>query len=157
MNSELEMKLQADFPFMQRESTGVYGNIYRRRGFECDDGWYTLIYELCNEITKAFELEDKPANIIVKQVKEKFGKLRFYYAFGDDLLSSDDERDILLRSEIKKTVKAFEERSANTCEICGESGYLRKDTIIKSLCDNCYISLLNKKRKVDLNEGKNNT
>lgn len=150
MNSELEIKLQADFPFMQRESTGVYGNIYRRRGCEYDDGWYTLIYELCNEITKAFELEDKPVNIIVKQVKEKFGKVRFYYTFGDDLLSSDDERDILLRSEIKKTVKAFEERSTDTCEICGNEGCLRKDTIIRYLCDNCYMKWLKKqKRKVD--------
>ena len=70
MNSELEMKLQADFPFMQRESTSVYGNIYRHWGYECGDGWYALIYELCNEITRAFELEDKPVSIIVKQVKE---------------------------------------------------------------------------------------
>ena len=51
------------------------------------------------------------------------------------MLSSDDERDILLRSEIKKTVKAFEERSTDTCEICGNDGHLRKDTIIKSMCD----------------------
>lgn len=149
MNSELEMKLQADFPFMQRESTSVYGNIYRCWGCECGDGWYSLIYELCNEITRAFELEDKPVSIIIKQVKEKFGKLRFYYTFGDDLLSSVDERDILLRSEIKRIVKNFEGRSTNICEICGNDGHLRKDTIIKSMCDNCYINLLNKKRKVD--------
>lgn len=108
------MKLQADFPFMQRESTSVYGNIYRRWGCECGDGWYALIYELCNEITRAFKL------------------------------------DILLRSEIKKIVKAFEERSTNTCEICGNDGHLRKDTIIKSMCDNCYMKWLKKqKRKVD--------
>lgn len=150
MNSKLEAKLQEDFPFMQRESTSVYGNIYRRWGCECGDGWYALIYELCNEITRAFELEDKPVSIIVKQVKEKFGKLRFYYTFGDYLLFSDDESDILFRSEIKRIVKNFEERSTNTCEICGNEGCLRKNTIIKSMCDNCYMKWLKKqKRKVD--------
>lgn len=76
--------------------------------------------------------------------------MRFYYTFREDLLFSDDERDILLRSEIKKIVKAFEERSTNTCEICGNDGHLRKDTIIKSMCDNCYMKWLKKqKRKVD--------
>lgn len=94
MNSELEMKLQKDFPFMQCELTNVQENLYIRWGCECDNGWYNLIYELCREITKAFE-----------------------------------------------------ERSTDTCEICGNEGCLRKDTIIKSLCDNCYMNLLNKKTK----------
>ncbi len=133
MNSELEFKLQENFPFMQRKLKKAEETLYCRWGCECGNGWFNLIYDLCREITKAFEREGKPVNIIVKRIKEKFGKLYFYYTFGDD------EMDILFRSEIEKIVKTFEERSTHTCEICGNEGGLHKDTIIRSLCENCYM------------------
>ncbi len=147
MNSELEFKLQDNFPFMQRKLKMAEGTLYCRWGCECGNGWYKLIYDLCKEIAKAFEREGKPVNIIVKRVKEKFGKLCFYYTFGDELLLSNDESDIVLRSEVKKIVKTFEERSIHTCEICGNEGCLHKDTIIRILCNNCYMQLLSKKNK----------
>ena len=61
-----------------------------RWGFECDDGWYELIYGLCEKI-QAYIDGVKCQQVIATQVKEKFGSLRFYIAF--DLLNEDDVID----------------------------------------------------------------
>jgi hypothetical protein len=45
-------------------------------GFEVNDGWYDLIYELCNDLENIGK--EEKIDILVLQVKEKFGGLRFY-------------------------------------------------------------------------------
>ena len=85
MTEELEKKLYKKFNkiFTQKE-------LSLRWGFECDDGWYELIYSLCEKI-QAYIDEVKCQQVIATQVKEKFGSLRFYTAF--DLLNEDDVID----------------------------------------------------------------
>lgn len=36
---------------------------------------------MCKEITEVLEAEEKTDHIVVDQIKEKFGSLRFYYHF----------------------------------------------------------------------------
>jgi hypothetical protein len=59
--------------------------------------------------------------VIVAQVKEKFGTLRFYYSGGDD--------------EISGMVRMAEAMSAVTCEQCGSPGEQRHGGWIRTLCD----------------------
>src|SRR3546814_1383225 len=47
-------------------------------GFEVGDGWSDIIVALCARINALLE-ESPGASLCVKQVKEKFGGLRFYY------------------------------------------------------------------------------
>ena len=97
-------------------------------GFSCDDGWYDLIYKLCEKIEG--ELKKEPnAEFNVCQVKEKFGGLRFYIDSGS--------------TRIYKLISTAEERSYKICEKCGEGGKLRDDTgWYRTLCDECHVKRL---------------
>lgn len=59
--------------------------------------------------------------VVVDQVKEKFGTLRFYYTGGDDT--------------IRGMVRMAEAMSAVTCEECGVPGEQRHGGWIRTLCD----------------------
>ena len=61
------------------------------------------------------------------QIKEKFGGLRMYY----DTESEDDD----FRKKINDCIYNAESESYTICEICGETGKVRKGNWIKTLCD----------------------
>ena len=94
-----------------------------RWGFECDDGWYELIYGLCEKI-QAYIDEAKCHQVIATQVKEKFGSLRFYIAF--DLLNEDDVIDDIHYDAIQAMIDTASEESLKTCEVTGGHGTLNK-------------------------------
>ena len=94
-------------------------------GFCCGEGWWPIIAELCSQIQnhinwKNRQLEIVP-QVVVGQIKEKFGGLRFYYSGGDD--------------EISGMVRMAEAWANNTCETCGAPGKRRDGGWIKTLCD----------------------
>lgn len=78
-------------------------------GFECNDGWFGIIKKLCQEL-KAL----KPKGLVVTQVKEKYGGLRFYYNGP-----SGSEK---LTKQVEKLVRGAEAKSLVTCEDCGKKG-----------------------------------
>jgi hypothetical protein len=90
-------------------------------GFECGDGWFELIYNLCERI----EQIGYPIDFEVVQVKEKFGGLRFYVHNGTD--------------EIYKLISEAEAISYKTCEQCGAPASETQDTHgwISTLCEKC--------------------
>lgn len=110
MKKELEDKLFSDFPDIfpggravdPRESLVCFG-------FDCGDGWFDIIYELCRAIQKDCDDSGK-YQVVALQVKEKFGLLRFYVDSGSD--------------ETYRLIEAAEEKSVETCEICGKPGKL---------------------------------
>ena len=59
--------------------------------------------------------------VVVEQVKEKFGSLRFYYRGGDDAIDG--------------MVRMAESMSVVTCEVCGNAGKIRRNGWLRSLCD----------------------
>lgn len=77
MNDALSKKLFDDFPrlFRHRSESSM------QRGIECGDGWFDLIYKLSEDIEAAAResglSSDDPAWPLCRQVKEKFGSLRF--------------------------------------------------------------------------------
>jgi hypothetical protein len=78
------------------------------------------------------ELIDAGWNREIKQIKEKFGGLRFYIGTGDDKLW-----DIITE---------YEKMSYITCEECGKPGELRKDGgnyggWWQTLCDKHYTEI----------------
>lgn len=166
MRDDLELKLQTDFSFMAQNRVDEERNTYRRWGCECGDGWYGLLHELCESITKIYESYEMPIDIVVLQVKQKFAALRFYYEFDDtpcpiqafDFIdngtsprltpdNSVDEKKQKLRKDIADLVRNYEKKSASICEICGMGGELRKVTpyYVRTLCENCYNDLIQKK------------
>jgi len=90
-------------------------------GFECNDGWFNIINMLCRNIQSHLNWKQEIPQVVVTQVKEKFGSLRFYYDGGDEYVSG--------------LVSMAEAISEVTCEACGEPGEARQVGWHKVLCE----------------------
>lgn len=120
MNDLNERELFTDFPtFFQPDKTPA--ETLMCFGFECSDGWFELIYKLCEDIKKL----NPPENFEVIQVKEKFGGLRFYADNGT--------------SEIYERIHQAEQDSYTICENCGApaAGAKRIRGWVSTLCEHC--------------------
>lgn len=94
-------------------------------GFDCDNGWYTIIDELCGTIQTYIDETPNVEQVIAVQVKEKFGGLSFYYKGGDKYV-----RDI---------VNKISGLSYKTCEKCGSNDDIKQTKgWVKTLCGECY-------------------
>lgn len=109
-------RMEARFPKMY---SGKYG------GFAVGSGWYPLIEKLSeviqNHIDNAHRQGKECPQVIVQQVKEKFGTLRFYYDGGDEFISG--------------AVWLAESMTSHLCEKCGGLGSRRDGGWIRTLCD----------------------
>jgi len=89
-------------------------------GIECNDGWFSLLSKLCDDIVAANPSED----FCFAQIKEKFGGLRVYIDGGNDVIF-----DLL---------NAVEEASYKFCESCGSCDEVTSEgSWIKTLCASC--------------------
>ena len=100
-------------------------------GFECGDGWYNIINQLCANIQHHIDWRNRKnelnpnqpivPQVTVDQVKEKFGTLRFYYTGGDDYIDG--------------LVSMAESMSGVTCEECGNPGSTVGRGWLTTLCE----------------------
>lgn len=112
-------KLKSEFDFFYG-----YPNYDSDFCFECEDGWYELLHQLCLDIQAA----NPPENFCVVQVKEKFGTLRFYVDNSN--------------KEIDDLIHEAEMKSSSICEYCGSTEKIetRADKgkyWIRTLCSEC--------------------
>lgn len=98
-------------------------------GFECGPGWHPLIDRLCRDLA-AIIREDGLTGFEVRQVKEKFGELRFYCSGGND--------------RIWARIDQAEAESAITCEACGTrpSPIRCRGGWYSTCCDPCHERML---------------
>jgi len=82
-----------------------------RIGAGVNPGWVPVVDRL-----HAAVLRVEP-NVVVDQVKEKFGGLRYYYTLPKRVLSKDSG---WTRDEIDGLVGAAEAECERTCEVCGD-------------------------------------
>lgn len=123
MKAELEHQLHNKYPNL---FVDLYGNPQQTGmawGLECDDGWYTLLDVLCRQIQhhQQWNMAKDLHPVVLEQVKEKYGTLRFYYRGGDDVVSG--------------LVQMAEAWSAKVCERCGNLGRVRGGSWLKTLCE----------------------
>lgn len=97
-------------------------------GFAVDKGWWPILQALCANIqhhidwwNKNHEKHPIVEQVVVEQIKEKFGGLRFYYTGGDE--------------KIQGMVRMAEAWADRSCEECGAPGKTREGGWIKTLCD----------------------
>lgn len=122
MNQELQEyekfanTMEERFPKM---FAGKYG------GFAVGAGWWPIIAALCRNIQSYIDWKTKQGNpvpqVVVEQIKEKFGSLRFYYQGGDE--------------QIHGMVRMAESWADASCEECGAPGKRTSGGWIKNLCD----------------------
>ena len=113
MNPDLTQKLLDKYP-------KLFSN-QQFWGFECGDGWYDILDNLCGAIKEhTYDGDD----LYVDQIKEKFGRLRFYLSKEDDVIHG--------------MVMLAEYMSGHTCEMCGAPGKTRDVSWFVTLCDEHY-------------------
>lgn len=119
MNSAYEVfvkQMEEQFPKMFTEPYG---------GFAVGVGWYPILEKLCANIQSHIDWKEKQGKdcpqVVVEQIKEKFGGLRFYYQGGDDYISG--------------LVAMAESVADGLCEECGSIGTRRNGGWIRTLCN----------------------
>ena len=107
MKQGLEEQLRAAFPQLYHTEEGF--------SFECEDGWFTLLWHLSERLQDMIVHLPTPeqADYYARQVKQKFGELRFYLSNYTD--------------EMFQATEAALEESKQLCEACGASGHLLLD------------------------------
>jgi len=81
MREELQLKLFEKYNSIFKERTLPMSQTCMCWGIECPDGWYSLIDNMCKELTKVEQEWD--IGVVCRQIKEKYGTLRFYYDVED--------------------------------------------------------------------------
>lgn len=94
-------------------------------GFACGNGWFSLLWELSEQIELYCQQHPEAAGLIAVQVKQKFGELRFY------------TRPKIPAVEL--LIEAARLRSLHTCELTGELGELCRLQSDVDFC--CYQTL----------------
>jgi len=113
MKKELQQKLCKKYP-------KIFGENFL---FECLDGWFWLIDNLCECI------QHNKIDLQATQVKEKFGGLRFYTTPRDD--------------ETHGMIELAESMSYNICEKCGstEDVSSTEKGWVRTRCQKCHDAL----------------
>ncbi len=109
MKDKLEKKMVEKYPDALSQLGGDPRHTCMAWGFECGDGWFKIMEELCEKVGNI-------PGFKFAQVKEKFGSLRIYYD------GPNNEAD---RAIVRQAIDEAEIKSEVTCETCGEKGARR--------------------------------
>ena len=101
MKQELQDRIFNRFEQMFRKKDLDMSQTCMCWGIDCGNGWFDLIWELCEKIEPLVDKE-----FAVEQVKEKFGTLRFYTNAAT--------------REVHDIISGYERKSENICEECGK-------------------------------------
>ena len=122
-----------DYDEFARQLHEKYPNMFSKPygGVAVGPGWWPIIDVLCGNIHRHVEWKQNQLekyqrgegcpDVVVAQIKEKFGGLRFYYDGGDDTVDG--------------MVRMAESWAARSCEECGQPGTSRNGGWIRTLCD----------------------
>ena len=129
MSPENTKKLFNAFPNLYAGQELPITQSLMRFGFECNSGWFQLIWDLSEKLEELIiqykkEYPNEPYYPQAIQVKEKYGTLRFYMTSAT--------------TEMWDLIEEAEGKSEEICEICGEPGNLTTSYGWMSvLCDKC--------------------
>lgn len=119
MNYENTEKLFQDFPEM-------FDKQLLQNGFECQDGWFGLLYVLASQIMEHRIVNTLSSPVTIVEVKQKMGALAISVHDGDETT--------------KRLIRNAEEQSANICELDGEPAtglFVCAPRWFRHLCRNC--------------------
>jgi len=119
MTPDLDRALCERYPLMFAERSQPMTKTAMFWGFDCDDGWYTLIDTLCTALQQETDSGNAP-QVVATQVKEKYGGLRFY-------VHSASQRQMAM-------IDFAESLSERTCEICSFPGTQNQDDWVRTRC-----------------------
>ncbi len=114
--NDYQKRMEEKYPKML---SGNYG------GFAVGKGWWVILDMLMGQIQHHIDWKNRETivvpQVVIEQIKEKFGGLRFYYQGGDEYISG--------------MVTMAETWAGSICEDCGAIGTRRSGGWIRTLCD----------------------
>lgn len=129
-------EINIKYPYLNPQNSvdWAYGNCDECSWYnEVDSGWRKIFIDMCDEINKVLTDNGVPlTNLIVHQVKEKYGTLRFYYGIEECPKEVDDE--------IYEITEKYEGMSYNTCVVCGKPAKYISRGWICPYCEDCVKS-----------------
>jgi hypothetical protein len=125
MRDVLEQELYLRYSWLEARNVWTGVKLGYCFPMECGDGWYKHIYGLCREIEGYYKEKGADINsLLIYQIKEKFGGLRFYVG---NVIEGTFE-----------IIERYENESEEVCEECGEEGKIRVNYgWLKCLCASC--------------------
>jgi hypothetical protein len=100
--------------------------------FACGDGWFDILFDLSGEVIQACKDNNVPLGaehdegFFVRQVKEKYGGLRYYVSYSFTCLCD--------------LIDSAEAKSIKTCEMCGKPGRLKQiNSWWVTICPKCEV------------------
>ena len=137
MNKQNTDKLYKDFLELFYEKDLSIQESCMPWGFECEDGWFDLIYKCCEEIT-SYCNKNKIPIIHIGGVKQKFGSLRIDWNWPNPLDQEEHFKNHHHFEKIDALIERFEKMSVRVCESCGKIGHIDYSYgWLIALCDDC--------------------
>lgn len=84
-----------------------------------DEGWFDITSELCRQFD-ALITDIEAASFKIDQIKEKFGRLRFYYRLDEE--AGTERSRAATMDRLGDVACKTEALSGNTCLRCGKPG-----------------------------------
>jgi hypothetical protein len=111
-----------DYSNFVKELEEKYPKMFEHKygGIATGPGWWPLVESLCQLIQQHCDHNECP-QVVIEQVKEKFGGLRFYYQGGDEFIHG--------------AVWLAESMSVQMCEECGAPGTRGGSGWVTTLCE----------------------
>ena len=127
MRADLDQLLYQRYPEIFRDRHGDPAGTAMCWGFECGDGWFTLLDDLCAAITRQVSAGTTPP-VVATQVKEKSGYLRFRIRDGFNREANPEAHRLIVLAQ---------QRSEQTCQACGRELEAGAPLNWSALCARC--------------------
>jgi|688.fasta_scaffold129405_2 hypothetical protein len=137
-HEDMEKYLYDKYPIIFQDRSKDMSESCMFWGINCGVGWFDLLNKLCEEVQVIADTTG--IQLVADQVKEKFATLRFYWhtkQLDDVGITYNEETGKIWYNIIEDIVSRAEERSACTCEDCGEYGKICGSGWLKTLCKTC--------------------
>lgn len=129
MQAELDAKLCEDFPILYKERKLSPYVTCMCGGFP-GDGWHKIIRSLSEKLEALNKELPEDSKIVAKQVKEKFGTLRFY-------IGAVPKEHF---KEVYRIISESERQSCTACETCGLPGTIdNSHSWVVTICPACKV------------------
>ena len=141
MREDLEKQLYELGPILYQEKDLPMNQTCMCWGFECPDSWFNILKDLTIELENINNNYKGKYECVARQVKSKYGSLRFYY-YLNILIKNSTEDEVKLATELDNKCQAIidkaEVATTQICCLCGKQATKVSKGWISFYCDDCF-------------------
>jgi hypothetical protein len=126
---KLEINLAMTYVNKIPELMQAHPRLFKNKDTRCQSdlgkGWYELVDTLCKQIDALMD-DEEIAAFEIRQIKEKFGGLRFYFKASEKM-----------RPRIKELIDVAYQKSLICCDECGAYRLPNSSPTLNLYCASC--------------------